>query len=108
VRSAFTALEQLTRNEQVSGSSPLVGSHRIGIGKPTTRYKGCSDGTRIGFLTPLVFSSAGVDPLRSGLSTLYRYERRGKNNHCRSHLRPVILAGGIGRRLPEEEGVALD
>ena len=49
-----------------------------GLDKRINRNRGSYDRTKEGFLTPPAFSGAGVDPLRSGLSAIYRYERRGK------------------------------
>ena len=84
---AFSALIT-TRDEQVSGSSPLVGSRVIGLSKPITRNRGSLDCAKVGFLTPLAYASDGADPpLKSGLSALYKYERKGQKNRCQSHLR---------------------
>jgi hypothetical protein len=52
----------------------------VGVDRSITRNSGRSDRTKVGFLTPIALSSAGVEPFRSRAFALYKYGRKGKKN----------------------------
>jgi hypothetical protein len=52
----------------------------FGVDKSITRNSGRFDRTKVGFLTPIALSSAGVEPFMSRAFALYKYGRKGKKN----------------------------
>ena len=50
----------------------------FGVDKSITRNSGRFDRTKVGFLTPIALSSAGVERFRSKAFALYEYGRKGK------------------------------
>src|SRR5215204_7118018 len=63
------------------------------------------DRTKVCLVTPLVFASAGVDPLRSWVAALYRYERRvrriGADLICHSDFEPISTGSWERARVME-------
>ena len=52
----------------------------FGVDKWITRNSGRCDRTKVGFLTTIALSSAGVEPFRSKAFALHKYGRKGKKN----------------------------